>query len=189
MDRGGDSALLDALQGLLPEQTRTLIQAHMQDPQTALRAIWQQTTSLTQKATETLSPVLAPLMQRSLQALHDSPDLVVLGFVLATLVLVIQVISFLHRTMMYVTRLAFRLLGWALFAALLAALCRRGPDAAVRDLLLFVGKLAGYAALVRDIWWSEYQRFDAQTKRGGAPAPTRGAPSGSGYARSRNGAW
>ncbi|KAI1807172.1 hypothetical protein F4811DRAFT_507255 [Daldinia bambusicola] len=189
MDRAGDSALLDALQGLLPEQTLTLIQAHMQDPQTALRAIWHQTTSLTQKASETLSPVLAPLIQRSMQALHDSPDLVVLAFVLAALVLAIQVLSFLHRTMMYVTRLAFRLLGWALFFALLAALWHRGPEAAIRDVVVFVSKLAGYAALVKDIWWSEYQRFDAQTKRGGAPAPTRGAPSGSGYARSRNGGW
>ncbi|KAI1646027.1 hypothetical protein F4815DRAFT_467655 [Daldinia loculata] len=188
MDRGSDSALFDALQGILPEQTLTLIQAHMQDPQTALRAIWQQTTTLTQKATATLSPVLAPLVQRGMQALHDSPDLVVLAFVLAAFVLVIQVISFVHRTMMYVTRLAFRLMGWALFFALLAFVCRRGPEATIRDVVVFVSKLAGYASLVKDIWWSEYQKFDAQTKRGGAPAGTRGAPSG-GYTRSSNSAW
>ncbi|KAI8961706.1 hypothetical protein F5Y11DRAFT_221038 [Daldinia sp. FL1419] len=187
MDRS-DSALFDALQGILPEQTLTIIQAHMQDPHTALRAIWHQTTSLTAKATETLSPVLAPLLQRGVQALHDSPDLVVLGFVLAAFVLVIQLISFVHRTMMYFTRLAFRLVGWALFFALLAALWRRGPEAAIRDVVVFVGKLTGYAALVKDIWLSEYQKFDAQTKRGGAAAGTHGAPSG-GYTRSRNNAW
>ncbi|KAI2636926.1 hypothetical protein GGS26DRAFT_546566 [Hypomontagnella submonticulosa] len=186
MDRG-DHAILDALQGILPEQTLELLQDHLQNPQSALQAVWRQTASAANKLGTVLSPLFAPLLARAMQALHDSPDIVVLAFVLAAFVLVLQIVAWVHRTMMFVTRLAFRMLGWAFVFALLAVVWRRGPEAAIRDVVVFVSKLAGYAALVKDIWWSEYQKFDAQTKRGGAGAGQR-APSG-GYSRSRNKGW
>ncbi|KAI1412143.1 hypothetical protein F5Y13DRAFT_47757 [Hypoxylon sp. FL1857] len=185
MDRG-DSVILDALQGILPEQTLELLQDHLQNPQTVLQTLWRQTVLVTNKLSEILSPLFAPILARALQALHDSPDIVVLGFVLAAFVLVIQLIAWVHRTMMYVTRLAFRMLGWALVFALLAFVWRRGPEATIRDIVVFVSKLAGYATLVKDIWLSEYKKFDAQTKRGGSPGAGPRTPSG-GYSRSRNG--
>ncbi|KAI0841014.1 hypothetical protein F5Y06DRAFT_235298 [Hypoxylon sp. FL0890] len=185
MDRG-DSAILDALQGILPEQTLDLLQDHLQNPQTFLQALWRQTVLVTNKLSTVLSPLFAPLLARALQALHDSPDIVVLGFVLAAFVLVIQLIVWVHRTMMYVTRLAFRMLGWALVFALLAVVWRRGPEATIRDIVVFISKLAGYATLIKDIWLSEYKKFDAQTKRGGGAGAGQRTPSG-GYSRSRNG--
>ncbi|KAI2624346.1 hypothetical protein GGR54DRAFT_571286 [Hypoxylon sp. NC1633] len=185
MDRG-DTSMLDALKGILPEHTIDLLQDHIQNPQTAIHALWRQTLSLANKLASLLSPVFAPLLARALQALHDSPDVVVLAFLLGVFVLALQLVAFVHRTMMYVTRLAFRLLGWALVFAILAVVWRRGPEAAVRDVVVFISKLAGYGAVVRDIWWSEYQRFDAQTKRGGGTGQR--APSG-GYSRSRDGSW
>ncbi|KAI1106988.1 hypothetical protein F4804DRAFT_329735 [Jackrogersella minutella] len=166
MDRG-DSTILDVLQGILPEQTLELLQDHLQNPQTALQAVWRQTSLAANKLGTALSPLFAPVLARALQALHDSPDIVVLAFVLGTFVMMLQIVAWVHRTMMYVTRLAFRMMGWALVFAILAVLWRRGPETAVRDVAVFVGKLAGYAALVKDIWLSEYKKFDAQTKRGG----------------------
>ncbi|OTB00031.1 hypothetical protein M426DRAFT_324607 [Hypoxylon sp. CI-4A] len=187
MDRDG-SSILDALQGILPEQTLEVLQDHIQNPQTTLQAIWRQTALATSKLAAVLSPLFAPVLARLAQALHDSPDIVVLGFVLAFCVLVFQVVALVHRTMLYVTRLAFRMLGWALLFALAAVVWRRGPEAAVRDVVVLVGKLAGYGALVKDIWLSEYNKFDAQTKRGGGGAGGAG-PSSGGYSRAGNSRW
>ncbi|KAI1403432.1 hypothetical protein F4819DRAFT_226198 [Hypoxylon fuscum] len=187
MDRA-DPAILDALKGFLPEQTMELLQDHLQNPQSALQAIWRQTASLLNKLSAIVYPLIEPLVARALQALHDSPDIVVLAFVLATFVFILQVVAWVHRTMMYFTRLAFRMLGWALVFGVLAVVWRRGPEASIRDVVVFVSKIAGYAALVKDIWWSEYQKFDAQTKRSGGAATGQRVPSG-GYSRSRNTAW
>ncbi|KAI4859019.1 hypothetical protein F4820DRAFT_189197 [Hypoxylon rubiginosum] len=197
MDRT-DPMFLDALKGILPEQTMELLQAHLQNPQSALQTLWRQASLLVARLFSLAYPLVEPLLARLLQALHDSPDVVVLGFALALFVFVLQVVSWVHRTALYLTRLAFRLLGWALVLAVLAVVWRRGPEAAVRDVVVFCGRLAGYAAVVRDIWWSEYQRFDAQTKRGGGPGGPATAAAGAGgsqrvpsggYSRSRNTGW
>ncbi|KAI6088024.1 hypothetical protein F4821DRAFT_98978 [Hypoxylon rubiginosum] len=190
MDRA-DPMILDALKGILPEQTMSLLQDHLSNPQSVLQAVWQHTATLINKLFSLVYPLVEPLLARLMQALHDSPDVVVLGFALAFFVLVLQIVAWVHRTMMYFTRLAFRLVGWALVFAVLAVVWRRGPEAAVRDVAVFVGKIAGYAAVVKDIWWSEYQKFDAQTKSGGvggAGAGGQRVPSG-GYSRSRNSGW
>ncbi|KAI0161712.1 hypothetical protein GGR52DRAFT_136934 [Hypoxylon sp. FL1284] len=199
MDRG-DPMIIDALKGLLPEQTLEQLQFQLQNPQSAAQALLRQATLLFRRATTLFYPLLAPLAARALQAARDSPDAVVLVAALAAFVFVLRVIALLHRAVLMATRLAFRLLGWALVAALVAAVWRRGPDAALRDLVVVLGKLAGYAAVVRDIWWSEYQKFDAQTRSGGAaPGGGMGGPgvgsagsrggASSGYARSRNSGW
>ncbi|KAI0888623.1 uncharacterized protein GGS22DRAFT_184201 [Annulohypoxylon maeteangense] len=187
MDRG-DSVIIDVLQGIVPEQTLELLQAHLQNPSTTLQAVWRHSSAIANKLGTVLSPLFGPILARALQALHDSPDVVVLGFVLGTIVLMLQIVVWVHRTMMYMTRLAFRMMGWALVFALVAVVWRRGPEATIRDVVVFVGKMAGYAALVKDIWLSEYKKFDAQTKRGGDFSTGPRAPSG-GYTRSRNNGW
>ncbi|KAI1455997.1 hypothetical protein F4805DRAFT_459262 [Annulohypoxylon moriforme] len=186
MDQG--DSVLDVLQGIVPEQTLEILQAHLQNPSTTLQAVWRQTSAVLNKLGTVLSPLFAPILARALQALHDSPDVVVLAFVLGTFVLMLQIVVWVHRTMMYMTRLAFRMLGWALVIGMLAVVWRRGPEATIRDVVVFVGKMAGYAALVKDIWLSEYKKFDAQTKRGGDFSTGQRAPSG-GYTRSRNNGW
>ncbi|KAL7627423.1 hypothetical protein AAE478_001616 [Parahypoxylon ruwenzoriense] len=182
-----DIWIVDALEGLLPPQTVHLVRTHIQQPQLILPSLWAQTSVLTAKLHSTLTPVLTPLANRALLALHDSPDLVVLAFALGFFVLLIQIVSFVHRTMLLAARLAFRAAAWALFVALLAIVWRRGPEATIRDVAVLVGKLAGYAALVRDIWWSEYQKFDAQTKRNSSGAGHQRVPSG--YTRAGKGGW
>lgn len=102
--------------------------------------------------------------------LERAPDLVVAGAVLAVLVAVFQALACLHRLVMFWTRLALRLAWWAVLAGAVAVVVRRGPEAAARDVLVFLSRLAGYAVVVRDLWRTEYQKYDAQTKmgRGGA---------------------
>ncbi|XDG09142.1 hypothetical protein ABKA04_008757 [Annulohypoxylon sp. FPYF3050] len=187
MEQGG-SIIREALQGIVPEQALDAIQEHLQDPSTTVKTVWHHTSAVLNKVGTMLSPLFAPIFARAIQALYDSPDVVVLAFFLGTFVLMLQIVIWIHRTMMYMTRLAFRLMGWALFIALLAVVWRRGPEATIRDVVVFVSKMAGYATLVKDIWLSEYKKFDAQTKRGGDFTAGQRAPSG-GSSRSGNNGW
>ncbi|KAI0011301.1 hypothetical protein F4779DRAFT_574318 [Xylariaceae sp. FL0662B] len=167
----GDTWIMDALQGFLPEQTLQLLHDHVLDPQTPIQVMKRHLISFSQSVLSALRPMVYPLIERGMQALQDSPDLVVLAFLLAAMVLVLQVVLWVHRTMMFFTRLAVRAVGWAIVAGLLAVVWQRGPEATIRDVVVFVSKVVGYAAVVKDIWLSEYQKYDAQTK-GGQRAPT-----------------
>ncbi|KAI0021316.1 hypothetical protein F4780DRAFT_739007 [Xylariomycetidae sp. FL0641] len=177
-----DTWLLNALQGILPENTLHLLHEHVLSPTSPLAALRGHVNGFLGALYTLLSPVLAPLAARLAQALHDSPDLVVLGFVLGFLFLAVQVMAFVQRTVMAVTRLVFRLLFWSAVAALVAALWQRGPEAAARDVVVVVSKVAGYVAVIREVWWSEYQKYDAQTR--GSAAATGGRQ---GYGQSRLG--
>ncbi|KAI1081764.1 hypothetical protein F5B20DRAFT_57052 [Whalleya microplaca] len=162
----GDTWIVDALQGILPEQTLQLLHDHVLDPQGPFQVLKRHLVALFQRALSLLRPLVYPLVERGMQALQDSPDLVVLAFLLTAMVLVLQAIMWVHRTMMFFTRLAVRLVGWAIVAGIVAVIWQRGPEATIRDVVVFVSKVAGYGAVVKDIWLSEYQKYDAQTKTG-----------------------
>ncbi|KAI1634929.1 hypothetical protein F4809DRAFT_616184 [Biscogniauxia mediterranea] len=121
----------------------------------------------------TVQPLVEPLFERTLLALQNSPDFVVLAAAVGTIFVVFQMIAWVHRTMMFFTRLALRMMFWTIVAGLIAFAWQRGPEAVIRDIVVFVSKLTGYATVVREIWWSEYQRYDAQTRS----ASTAGAGS------------
>ncbi|CAJ2513835.1 Uu.00g019540.m01.CDS01 [Anthostomella pinea] len=160
------SWVLNALSGFLPEPTARLLHDHILHPNSTLSTLRNHISALSRRTLGLLTPYIAPLLERSIQALHDSPDVVVLAFLLAVLVVAIQAMLWVHRTMMFFTRLAMRLVWWAVVAGLLAAVWQRGPETAARDVVVFVSKAVGYAAVVKDIWMSEYQRYDAQTRGG-----------------------
>lgn len=145
---------------------------------------------MAQRAWWALYPALEPLVDRTLQAIQNSPDAVVLAFALTVLVVIIQVVFAIQRTMMWMTRLALRMVGWAIVVALVAVVWRRGPEVTIRDLVIVVSKITGYATVVKDIWVSEYNRYDAQTK-GASLAGQRATATAAGYgARAGNrGRW
>ncbi|RYP65483.1 hypothetical protein DL769_006306 [Monosporascus sp. CRB-8-3] len=188
MDSNMDNQwILRALQGVLPEQTLQLLHEHVLSPNTPLQLLYRQAASLARRAYWALGPALEPLVDRALLAIQNSPDAVVLVFVLTVLVVAVQVVFAIQRTMMWVTRLALRLVGWAVVAALIAVAWRRGPEATVRDLVVVVSKIVGYATAVKDIWVSEYERYDAQTR--GASLAGQRATATAGYGRARGGRW
>ncbi|KAH9908738.1 hypothetical protein F4778DRAFT_718537 [Xylariomycetidae sp. FL2044] len=176
--------LLDALQGILPEQYHAHLAylephlAHLATPLSILHTIRQQLSSLLSQIHVVLYPLAAPLLSRAVSALYEAPDLVVLGFLLMLFVLALQAVMFVHRTMLYVTRLAFRMVFWAAVVAGLAVVWQRGPEKTARDVVVVVSKLAGFAAVIKDIWLSEYRKYDAQGRgSGGSSAAGRGAGS------------
>ena len=176
--------------GFLPENTISFLQEHILSPQTPVQIIYQQFLSLTRSSlaafVAAVAPIVTPIIDRLVATLSSSPDFVLVGALLVLIVLTIQIALFVQRTMLYVTRLFFRMLGWALVVAALAAVWQRGPEATARDAVVVASKLAGYASVVKDIWWSEYQKYDAQTRGQTVPgwsgnAGAGGASAGSGY--------
>lgn len=123
-------------------------------------------------------PVLGPALDRLTRALHDSPDLVVLGFFVLVLVFVVQLLSWLSRAMLFWTRLALRVLFWSAVAAVAAVVWQRGIGRTVGDVVDVGGKLVGYAVVVKDIWVREYHKYDAQAKGRGPPGSKFGSGRG-----------
>lgn len=120
--------------------------------------------SYLERGLATVWPLLQPVGARIGDILSDSPDFVFIGLIVTFLVLALQIMLWVHRFMMFWTRLATRALMWAMVAAVVAVVWQRGPEAAVRDVVVFASKVVGYTAFVKDIWLAEYNKYDAQTK-------------------------
>ncbi|KAI1825954.1 hypothetical protein F4861DRAFT_537547 [Xylaria intraflava] len=163
-----DAWIISVLQGILPDQTLQLLQDHVLHPSSTLRTLSAHALAAMQQVASILQPVVSPLVDRAVRALQDSPDVVFFGFVLAIFFTVFQLLIWVQRTISFFTRLAFRAVLWTLIGLALMAVWQRGPEAVARDVVVVVSKLAGYAAVVKDIWLSEYQKYDAQTRAGGA---------------------
>jgi hypothetical protein len=74
-------------------------------------------------------------------------------------VLVLQILSLVRRVLLFWTRLAFRLLTWGAAALLLAAVWQRGVEKSVRDAVVLVTKVGGWAVGAGTVWWREYERM------------------------------
>ncbi|KAI0415598.1 hypothetical protein F5X98DRAFT_376531 [Xylaria grammica] len=161
-----DVWIINALQGILPEQTLQLLHDHVLHPSSTLRTVSAYTLLGIQRVALTMQPILAPLAERVLVALQDSPDFVVLGLVLALFFIVVQVLLMIQRTISFFTRLAFRAVLWILIGLAIMAVWNRGPEAFIADTVVLARKMVVYGAMVKDIWISEYQKYDAQTRAG-----------------------
>lgn len=127
-----------------------------------------------QRLAQFLQPVVSPLAERAVGALQDSPDFVFLGILLAIFFVAFQIMMWVQRTISFFTRLAFRAVLYMLIGLAIMAAWQRGPEAVAADVVVVVRRLVGYATIVKDIWLSEYQKYDAQT-RAGAGAVALGA--------------
>ncbi|KAI0125787.1 hypothetical protein BJ170DRAFT_447852 [Xylariales sp. AK1849] len=156
--------MLDALDGVLPEQTLHFLQDHVLAPQTPFQTVLRALQSYAQRLLSTLWPLLQPIVLRVGDLLSDSPDFIFIAVLVGIIALGFQVLLWVHRFMMFWTRLVTRALMWAAVAAVIAVVWQRGPEAAIRDVVVFVSKAVGYATIVKNIWLTEYHKYDAQTK-------------------------
>ena len=76
--------------------------------------------------------------------------------------------------MLFWMRLAFRLLGWSLVILLLATAWQRGLEQSAQDVFAAAMRVMGYAAVVRDVWVREYERYQEQERMSGARGTGRG---------------
>ncbi|KAK5633871.1 hypothetical protein RRF57_009585 [Xylaria bambusicola] len=151
---------------VLPEQTLQLLQDHVLHPSSTLRTLYSYTLLVLQRAAYVLQPVLEPIGERAMRVLHDSPDIVFLGLILTLIFIFFQILLWVQRTISFFTRLAFRAALWMLLGLALMAVWNRGPEAVIGDLVVISRRAVVYAAMVKDIWLSEYQKYDAQTRGG-----------------------
>ncbi|KAH8675881.1 hypothetical protein BX600DRAFT_494307 [Xylariales sp. PMI_506] len=159
--------IYDALQGVLPEQTMQMLQDHVLAPQTPLQILRRTLGHYFHEATAALWPLLQPVFARIGDMLSDSPDIIFFAALVGIVAVALQIVLWVHRLLMFWTRLVTRALMWAAVAAVIAVIWQRGPEAAIRDVVVFVSKAVGYATIVKNIWLAEYQKYDAQTKNSG----------------------
>ncbi|KAI8944317.1 hypothetical protein F4801DRAFT_585551 [Xylaria longipes] len=186
--------IINALQGILPEQTLQLLHDHVLHPSSTLRTVYSHTLFGMQRLAQFLQPVVSPLAERAVGALQDSPDFVFLGILLAILFVAFQIMMWVQRTISFFTRLAFRAVLYILIGLAIMAAWQRGPEAVAADVVVVVRKLVGYAAMVKDIWLREYQKYDAQTRAGAGAGGFSGGKGSMGSGRNagysgRGGRW
>jgi len=158
------------LQGYLPDTYLQFLHSYVLHQHAPFQALRRRAAAHAKEALAAAYPVVEPAMDRVARALHNSPDVVVLAFVVVLLVLVLQVLAWLRRLVVWWTRLAFRILFWACVVGLVAFVWQRGVEASLRDAVVLGSEVAGYLAAVRDIWVSEYRKYEAQ---GQAPGGSR----------------
>ncbi|KAJ3493308.1 hypothetical protein NLG97_g4812 [Lecanicillium saksenae] len=112
-----------------------------------------------------LYPHLAPLIERLLAWTHAS-ELGALLVPLAILAVAVIVMNWIRRMLLWWTRLAMKAVFYATIVALAAWVWQRGLQESVRDVVVVGGKLAGYAAVVKEIWWKEYRKYEDQQNMG-----------------------
>ncbi|KAG8170033.1 hypothetical protein KVR01_000778 [Diaporthe batatas] len=163
-----------AREALFSQQTRTLMNQHVLNPSSPLQTLRRQFADLLSTLyNEIMAPLLRPVLDRLAEALNDSPDVVILAFVVVVFLLALQVLLWVRRVVAWFTTLVLRLIFWSCAAVAVAVVWQRGPDKAAQDLAAFVDVVTGYGSLLyeytRDVWLSEYKRYEAQ-QNGGAAA-------------------
>ncbi|KAI1298790.1 hypothetical protein F5Y03DRAFT_367031 [Xylaria venustula] len=180
-----DIWVINALRGILPDQTLQLLHDHVLHPTSTLRQISSYALQTSQQAALLLAPLISPLATRAIHILQDAPDVVFIGILLTLFFIAFQILLAVQRTISFFTRLAFRALLWGALGVVLMVLYNRGPEAFVADVVAVARRLVVYAGMVKDIWISEYQKYDAQTRAGaGAFGGTGRMGSASGSGRS-----
>ena len=150
--------------GFLPDHSVEFLQQHIFNPASTTQQLRRYILSTFQIAFNAMVVALSPLADRLIQALYNSPDVVVLIFFLVLLFILAQVALLVHRVMMFFTRLAYRLLFWATIAALAAVVWQIGPEATARYSIVIGSKIVGYLAGLVAVFQQEYQKYDAQAK-------------------------
>jgi hypothetical protein len=99
------------------------------------------------------SPAVGPYLDKAAVLAQDSPGLVMVGVLLLLLLVVMQLLNFVRRLVMFWVRLVARLLFWAAIGLLVAVVCQRGVGRSVEDVL-------GWARELSEVWWREYRRWE-----------------------------
>ncbi|KAI1419073.1 hypothetical protein F5Y12DRAFT_779784 [Xylaria sp. FL1777] len=176
--------IINALQGILPDHTLQLLHDHVLHPSSTMRTVYSYVVLGMQRTALTLQPLISPVAERAIRALQDSPDFVFFGLLLTLFFMMFQILLWVQRTISFFTRLAFRAVLWIFIGLAIMAVWNRGPEAFIADLVVVARRLVVYAAMVKDIWISEYQKYDAQTRAGAGTGAFSGGRGSMGSGRS-----
>ncbi|EAA36196.3 hypothetical protein GE21DRAFT_850 [Neurospora crassa] len=158
---------LQLLTGVLPDPYLSLARQHLLSPDSAIQSLKRHIMSTIEAFISTLIPIMQPLVERLTAYIYASPDVVILAGVLLLLVMVLQVLSWMRRVLMFFTRLAFTLVFWAGMAAVASWVYRRGVEQSARDATFWLGRASGYGLGIWNFFMTEWQRYEAQDKARG----------------------
>lgn len=172
---------LSQMVDLLPPSSIDILQSYILHPDSPFQTIRRSLAA----SLAGLYPIIALFAERITTAAFNSPDIVLLGFLLVLLLLAIQILNWTRRVVVSLTRFVFNLVFYAAIVGVLAWMYQRGLEASVRDAFVIGGRVYGYAVGVKDVFSREYERYVEEermnTMRSGGRAGGRGAAGGAGY--------
>ncbi|POR31996.1 hypothetical protein TPAR_07820 [Tolypocladium paradoxum] len=159
MDASLTSRLLTEL---LPPDVAASVRQHLLHPSSPFQAYKR----LAAEQGARLLSALRPLADWALQCVADNQGAAGLLVLLALLAALLVVVSWVHRFVLWWTRLALRVVFWAVAGALGAWVWNRGVVESARDAVDAVASVVGYLAVLRNVWLAEYDRYEGQQNRG-----------------------
>lgn len=154
------------LASLLPADIVALIDTHILSPQSPVQAVKRTALAQARRSADVVLPLLQPLFDRALALLAEHQGALDMLVPLAVLLATLIVLNWVRRIILWWTRLAFRAVFWAAFAALAAWVVNRGVVASARDAAVLGAKIVGYVAVLKDVWMAEYKRYEGQEASG-----------------------
>ncbi|KXH63254.1 hypothetical protein CNYM01_05705 [Colletotrichum nymphaeae SA-01] len=152
------------LRSLLPPDAADFIHKNALHPSSPVQQLKGHALAAASHAFDELYPYLAPAVDATLDFLHSSPELVSFAVLLALLAATVIVLNWIRRVVAFWTALVLRLAFWGGVVVVVAAVWQRGVFETARDAVVVGGKVVGFAAAAKDVWVSEYRRYEEETK-------------------------
>ncbi|RSL67437.1 hypothetical protein CEP54_003225 [Fusarium duplospermum] len=165
------------LSALLPPDLVDSINKHVLHPRAPVQILLRHVLVQAQNLLDTAAPIIEPLFDRLMTAMAENQGLV--GVIASLLVLAtfLIILNWIRRLLMWWTRLAMRVATWAILFAIAAWVWERGVFESAKDMAIAGGKVAGYLAVIKDVWLEEYNKYEAQQGMAGSSGTRSGARS------------
>ncbi|KOS19371.1 hypothetical protein ESCO_000959 [Escovopsis weberi] len=162
-----DEALItQLLSSFLPPDLVALVEKNMLRPNSPGQVLYRHSALVLRRGCDAAVPLLRPVLDRALLVLAAHQSYVDAAVPLLLLVAVVMVMNWMRRLAVWCARLVLRATLWACVVALGAWVYRRGVLESARDAAVVGGKVAGYVAVLRDVWVDEYRRYEGAQATG-----------------------
>lgn len=146
---------------IFPPDIADFIKTHIIHPQSPFRTFTGHVLHYLQQLVATAAPIFDDLLSRAGFNISGA-NLSELIAVVVVVMTILAIVNAVRRMIMWWTRFAFRIAWWAVVLAVGAWVWEHGVFESAQDAVVLGGKVLGYAAGVKDVWMSEYQRYEQQ---------------------------
>lgn len=156
------SPLTQALQGLVSPETLEFLHKTALHPHSPVQVFKRHSAIYLQKAFSISYVFAAPYINAALGLLTDQPEIVSLAVFLVLLASAWIVLGWIRRLMAFATRLVFGALFWGFVGLMIMFVVQNGVWETARQAVVVGGKMAGFAAVVKDVWVGELRRYEQE---------------------------
>ena len=158
-----DASLINhLLRAFLPPDLVDTIDTHVLHPNSPLQTVKRQVVLQAQRALSALYPIIQPLLDKALILMAENQGVVGTAVTVFLLVLIVMVLNWIRRIVLWWTRFTFKIAIWGMMVALAAWVYERGVWESVRDVVVLGSKVGGYMAVLKKVWLDEYNKYEAQ---------------------------